>query len=294
LAGTQKTVTVGSDLKASVTYSRTEAKLNNVGDYVTVTYAGKTDYAIQRVDVVPASSTSKPKVGDTEITVARNDEKAYFYVTVDPKSGPYTGTLVAQRSSDEVTWVNVSVTREDEKTFLVPIAGTDFPADKEKLFYKFTAVKDGYTDVITTSATVQDPYFFLKKSAVLNISSGLNMLINQAVPESDKNAMLAASADLILQGGSAWLSAGNKIEFVPTTAEMYSLNNSNDAIAAFEAGAKATTASPASGAGLYIFNATTANDAFYGMIRVVSVAPSSSVSIEYRIGNKYTHLAIIE
>jgi hypothetical protein len=296
LAGTQKKVTVGSDLNATVLYSRSEAKLNNVGDYVTVTFAGKTDYAIKRVTVEAATSTTKPKVGGvdgTEITVARNDETAYFYVTVEPKSGAYTGTLVARRSSDETTWTDVPVTKEGA-IFLVPIAGTDFPADGEKLFYRFSATKDGLTDVIETSATVQDPYFFLKKTALLNINSGLNILVNKVVAENDKDAILATNTALELQGGSVWLSTGNKIEFVPATPELYALNNSNESIAAFEAGEKATEASPASGSGYYIYKATTKDDVIYGMIRVVSVVPNTSVSIEYRIGNKYTHLAVIE
>jgi hypothetical protein len=139
LGGTQKKVTVGNDLRASVSYSRTETNLQNVGDYVTVTFAGKTDYAIKRIDLEPASSTSKPQVGGVEITVARNDEKAYFEVTVEPKSSAYTGMLLAQCSTDEVNWMEVPVTRKDDKTFLVPVVGTDFHADKEKLFYKFTS-----------------------------------------------------------------------------------------------------------------------------------------------------------
>ena len=46
LAGTQKNVTVGNDLKTTVTYTRAEAKLASVGDYVTVTLSGKTSQAL--------------------------------------------------------------------------------------------------------------------------------------------------------------------------------------------------------------------------------------------------------
>jgi hypothetical protein len=293
LAGTQKKVTVGSDLKATVSYSRAEAKLNNVGDYVTVTFAGKTDYAIKRVTVEPAIATTKPQVGGVEITVARNSETAYFEVTVEPKSGAYTGVLLAQRSADQVNWTTVTVVKEDEKTFLVPIAGTDFPADKEKLFYKFTAEKDGYTDVITTEATVQDPYFFFKRTATVNVKTGFNPITNSGVAETAGDAIIVATEALTLQGGSAWLAAGGKIEFVPSTSALYALNNSNDAIAAFEAGTKTTIAEPVAGEGIYIFKAVTGtaeNQTYYGMIRVISVVPNTSVTFEYRIGNLYAHL----
>jgi len=49
LANTQQDVTVGSDLKASVTYTRDQANLLGVGDYVVVAFNGKTDYAKQTV-----------------------------------------------------------------------------------------------------------------------------------------------------------------------------------------------------------------------------------------------------
>jgi hypothetical protein len=293
LAGTQKKVTVGGDLKATVSYSRAEAKLNNAGDYVTVTFAGKTDYAVKRVTVEPAISTSKPQVSGVEITVARNSETAYFEVTVEPKSAAYTGVLLAQRSADEVNWTAVSTERQDEKTFLVPIAGTDFPADREKLFYRFTAEKDGYTDVITTEATVQDPYFFFKRTATVNVKAGLDPITDSNVAETAGNAILVATEALALQGGTAWLAAGGKIEFVPSTSEMYTVNNSNDAIAAFEAGEKTTTAEPVAGEGIYIFKAVTgtgASQTYYGMIKIINVVPNASVTFEYRIGNLYAHL----
>src|ERR1035437_1703721 len=89
LAGTQKQATVGADMKATITYTRAEAKLNKVGDYVVVTYSGATDYAKQRIDLVAATTVSKPKVSGIEVDVARTAETAYFNVTVSPKSGPY-------------------------------------------------------------------------------------------------------------------------------------------------------------------------------------------------------------
>jgi hypothetical protein len=104
LTGTQKTATVGADLKASVTYTRAEAKLNAINDYVIVAFNGLTDYATQKVTLVPSVSSSKPAVTKSataivELDVARTTETAYFNVKVAPKSAPYTGTLVAQRKN---------------------------------------------------------------------------------------------------------------------------------------------------------------------------------------------------
>ena len=46
VAGTEKTITVGSDLKTSVTYTRTEASLIKVGDAITIVFSGATDSGI--------------------------------------------------------------------------------------------------------------------------------------------------------------------------------------------------------------------------------------------------------
>jgi len=79
--------------------------------------------------------------------------------------------------------------------------------------------------------------------------------------------------------------------------EMYDLNNSNEAIAAFEAGESVTTADPITGEGIYIFKAVTGSnpeDIYYGMLVVTNVVANSFVTFEYRIGNMYAHLAVIE
>lgn len=44
--GAPKNITVGSDLKTSVTFTKAEAGLVNVGDAITVTFAGATDSGI--------------------------------------------------------------------------------------------------------------------------------------------------------------------------------------------------------------------------------------------------------
>ncbi|MGV8137030.1 MAG: hypothetical protein AB2L20_17600 [Mangrovibacterium sp.] len=302
LDGTQKTVTVGSDLTASVTYTRDEANLVNVDDYVTVTFSGKTDYAIQKVEMISATATTKPQVSGIEVSVARNDEVAYFNVTVEPKSGTYTGTLTAKRKNGvNDSYVNVSGSPfSGDQPFMVPISGADFAAGKDTMYYSFIAQKDGFTDEITTSVIVLDPYFFLKKTATLTLGgagAGRDLLTNAAVAETDSKAMIALSGTLSLRGGSAWLLAGNTIEFVSSTEAMYSANKSNDAIAAFNAGTKTAVADPVTGGGVYIFKAVTGTDpedVYYGMMKVTSVVPDVSVTFEYRIGNRYAHLAVIK
>ncbi len=303
LAGTQKTVTVGNDLKVSVSYTRTQANLVNVGDYVTVTFAGVTDYALRRVDLVAATTTTKPKVSGIEIDVARTAETAYFNVTVAPKSNVYGGTLVAKmKNGTKAAWIDVAGSPfSGTQPFLVPISGTDFSAGNDTMFYSFVAQQGSYTDIIQTRVIVREPYFYLKKSATLNLlsatESGRNLLINAAVAESNSNAMLALSSELKLKGGSTWLAAGKSIQFVPSTLAMYALNNSNDAIAEFKAGTPTTTADPIGGTGVYIYkmiNGNKSTDVYYGMIKVLNVVPGVSVAFEYRIGNQYAHLAVIK
>ena len=67
-------------------------------------------------------------------------------------------------------------------------------------------------------------------------SAGRNLLKNAAVAENNADAIIAIDGSLILKGGSAWLAAGNTIQFVPSTSAMYTANNTTAAIAAFEAG----------------------------------------------------------
>lgn len=299
LEGTQKKVNVGNDLKVTVSYSREEANLNEVGDYVTVTFAGKRDAAMQKIEMVPATRVSKPKVGNRDVDIMRTDETAYFHVTVEPKSEEYSGELIVKRKNGRgEEWIDVEGSPfSGEQPFLVPIKGTDFEADKDTMYYSFSASQNSYTDEIETSVIVRDPYFFLKKSNTLTLGSGINLLVNQKVAEDNENAMLVLSDDFMLEGGSSWLLKGNSIKFVSSTALMYSINNSNDAIAAFEEGTKTKTANPASGEGVYIFKAETGpnpEDIFYGMISITQVIPGSSVAFEYRIGNMFAHLEVIE
>jgi len=302
MTGTQKTATVGADLKATVTYTRAEAKLTKASDYVTVVFNGVTDYAKKRVDMVPAITTTKPTVSGVVVDVARTAETAYFNVNVTPKEAAFTGTLVAKRKNGTTgTWVAIAGSPfSGTQPFLVPISGTDFAAGKDTMFYSFSAVKGAYTDEVLSTVIARDPYFYLKKSATLSLggsSAGRNLLINAAVAENAATANIAISGSLILKGGSAWVAAGHTIEFVPTTAAMYDANNLTNTIAAFNAGTKTTTADPISGVGIFIFkivNGPAAADVYYGLLKNTSILPGVSTSFEYRIGDQYAHLSVIK
>jgi len=302
MAGTQKTATVGADMKATITYTRAEAKLTKASDYVTVVFNGKTEYAKARVDMVPAITTTKPIVSGVVVDVARTSEVAYFNVNVMPKESAFTGTLVAKRKNGTTgTWVTITGSPfSGTQPFLVPISGTDFAAGKDTMFYSFSAAKGAYVDEVLSTVIVRDPYFFLKKSATLTLggsSAGRNLLINAAVAENDATANIAVSGSLVLKGGSAWLAAGKTIEFVPTTLAMYDANNLTNTIAAFTAGTKTTTADPIAGAGVFIFkivNGPAAADVYYGLLKNTSVLPGVSTSFEYRIGDQYAHLSVVK
>ncbi len=54
LAGSEKSITVGNDLKTTVTYSLAEAGLVNVDDAITVVFSGATDSGIIRISLQAA------------------------------------------------------------------------------------------------------------------------------------------------------------------------------------------------------------------------------------------------
>lgn len=306
LAGSQKDVTVDGSLKASVTYTRDQANLNTVGDYVEVVFNGETDYAKRRVEMTNSMTVSAPSVitasRDIEVEVARTAEIANFIIEVKPKEGAFSGNVEVERKNGTTgTWVDVSGSPYSgtNQPYLAPISGTDFILTNDTMFYKFTATQGNYSETIERTVIVRDPYFYLKKSATLMLgtsSAGRNMLTNSPVPANDATAMIAVDGSLLLKGGSKWLAEGHTIEFVPTTKEIYALNNSNTTIDTFENGTPVTSVDPIVGEGIFIFKATTgtaAEDVYYGMIMVTDVKPDNSVSLEYRIGNMYAHLAVI-
>jgi hypothetical protein len=311
LTGTQKTATVGADLKATITYTAADAKMTAAGNSVTVIFNGLTDYAKLKVDMVPATVTTAPKVSGVVVEVARTAETAYFNVTILPKSGAYTGTLVVKSKNAKLdAFVEVPGSPfAMASPVLVPISGTDFAVGHDTMFYTFTATSGALVDMITTTAIVRDPYFYLKKTATLTrggSAAARNLLINSGVAVTDTTGHLqiSASGSLMLEGGAAWLAKDvvkHKIEFVATTLTVYALNNSTATIAAFDQGVLdgivTTTANP-TGAPAYIYKMVlgpAASDVYYGLMKMGAAnATDGTVTIEYRIGNMYAHLAIIK
>ena len=301
LAGTTKSVTVSSDLKSSVTYTRTEAGMTAVGDYVTFTLAGATESGYISTITMTSAMTVGGTISPTgkAVSVIRNGDLANIKVTVTPKITPYAGALAVSRKNG-VNASYVPVTGVNATTpFLVPVMGTDFAAGKDTMYYQFVATVGSYSETATAKVIVSDPFFFLKKSATTTLggsSAGRNLLINSAVSATDANAVIAVDGgSLVIHGGSAWAVGGKSINFVPTTQAMYDGNNVNAAMLAFSAGAAVTTADPS--VPYYIFkivNGTNASDVYYGMIKIITITPGVSVAYEYRIGNLYAHMDVVQ
>ncbi len=300
LAGTQKDVTVGADLKTSVTYNRSEAKLNIVGDFVTVTFSGKTDANLLRVDLKNATTVSGPTFGGKAVDVVRIADTASFDLSVTPKLGAYAGTVTVKRKNGiNAPWISVG-TGSYSSLAKVPISGTDFAAGRDTMYYSFVANQGTYADSVTKLIVITDP-FFLKKSGTLSLATaaqgGMNIITNTSVSANDANAILAVSAGSLTIKAGASLANGKSIKFVPSTNDLYYKNNSANTIAAYESGAPVSEADPAKGDGVYIFKLIIGPlpaDILYGMIKVTRIVPAASVDYEYRIGNVYAHLSIIK
>ncbi len=66
---------------------------------------------------------------------------------------------------------------------------------------------------------------------------------------------------------------------------------------AFMSGSPVASADPASGEGVYIFkiiNGPNPSNVFYGVLKVTSIVPGTSVGYEYRIGSMYNQLSVIQ
>ncbi len=300
--GTKKDVTVDQDLNVSVTYTKEEATLAEVGDYVTVTLAGQTESGILRIDMKSAFDVSQPEFGGKAVSIIRSAEVANFQVEVTPANSEYTGDLVAKRKNGtNGTWEDVpGGPFAGPQPYLIPIAGTDFVAS-DTMYYSFVATAGDNSEEYTTSVVVVDPYFFLQKKGVVltagGSSAGRDLLTNTAVAETDATASLAAvvsGGSLVLEAGSGF---GGTIEFVPTTEAKFSANDAAGAIADFAAGTPSASADPGAGEGVFVYkivNGADPEDVYYGMLKVTTLIPGSSVTLEYRIGDQYAHLATIE
>ncbi|MCX6222830.1 MAG: hypothetical protein NTZ69_17830 [Bacteroidia bacterium] len=301
LANTKKQVTVGADLKTSVTYTRAEAQMTKIGDFVTFTLAGATESGyISTITVTNAMTVGAPMSGATVVSVIRTPEVAYMQVKVVPKVAAYSGVVTASRKNGvNGSWVPVGTGTYSAPPFMIPVSGSDFAAGKDTMYYKFSAAVGTYTEDATTTVLVSDPFFFLKKSATSTLggsSAGRNILTNTAVSATDANAIIAVDGgSLVIHGGSAWAVGAKSIGFVKTTKVVFDANNAATAMAAFDAGTSAATADPSNA--YYIFkivNGTNASDIYYGVMQITGMVPGVSVSYDYRIGNLYAHWAVIK
>lgn len=299
LAGTQKTVTVGSDLTASISYTREEAQMTQAGDNVYVSFSGKTESASIVIQMTEATSVSSPQVNGTSVNIIRGAGTAWFNLNVQPKSGAYTGSVVVEKKNGlNDPWISVGSFMPTDK---VPISGDDFAIGKDTMYYSFMSQKGAFKDTIKMTVIDNDPYFFLKKSGTLTLggsASGLNLLVNALVPSTDGNAIAAIDGDsLMIHDGSAWAVGGKSISFVSSTQAVYNQNNPQVAMNAFMNGTPVTTVDPAAGDGVYIFkivDGPNATDVYYGMLKITNIVPGASIGYEYKIGNTYDQLSSIK
>lgn len=298
IAGTSKTYTVDNNLKINFSYTREEATLLKVGDWVTVTISGETESGIiKQLTLTSAMSTTKPKVGGKEVTIIRSPEVANMEIKVTPKSETYTGDLTIKRKNGKNgSWTTSTVSIP--QPYLVPVAGSDFVAS-DTMFYEFTATLGQQSETVSTSIVVVEPYFFLSKKGITlalgGSTAGRNLLTNAAVASASADASiiidLEPSGKLMLKAGSAFTGT---IEFVPTTEAKFTDNKSAVAKADFAAGTPEPKADPAEGEGAYIFKIVKGTDTFYGMLKATSIVPNKSVAFDYKIGDQYAHLSVIQ
>ncbi|MCC6287781.1 MAG: hypothetical protein IT249_07840 [Chitinophagaceae bacterium] len=296
MAGTQKEVTLGSDLTAVVNYTRAEAKLNNTGDYVTVTFSGKTDAATYRVNLKDATTVTNPQYNGKDVDVIRTAGIASFKVTVTPASGTYAGNVVVKKKNGtNEAWQSVGTFAP---TDLINVSGDDFAVGKDTMIYSFITTQGTYTNEVIKTVVASNPYFFLKKTGTLSTSTdGFNLLNGSAVASTNANAVITLGANLTIAQGSAWATGGKGISFVPSTVATYNLNNVTTAKNEFAAGTAVTSIDPSMGTGIYVFklvNGATASDILYGMLKVTKLTPGTSAEFEYRIGNLYAHNSVIQ
>lgn len=297
IAGTQKTVTVGSDLKASVTYTRAQGLLVNPGDAVYVTYAGKTESALTSLTLGKATTVKGPLYATKAVNIFRNAGAAYFDVTVSPKASSYTGSVtVYKKNGIALPWSSASYAYGTK----VPISGDDYAVGKDTMYYAFVSSVGSYADTVKMTVFANNPLFQLTKSGTMALGAatgGVNILDNSAVAAStsDKAVIGISAASLQITAGAAWAAvSGNSISFVPSTSAIYSANNSEDIKALFDAGTSSATIDPIAGMPINIFKIVIGADTYYGILKITSVVPGTSVAYEYKIGNTYAQLAILK
>ena len=295
LAGTQKQVTVANDLTVSVNYTRAAAMMNLPGDFVTVTFSGKTESASLVVTLTRATTVSNPEYNGNSVNVVRGGGTAFFDVKVQPKVSTYAGSVIVRRKNGiNNPWVNVGSFASPSN---VPISGDDFAIGKDTMYYSFVSQVNSFVDSVNMQIIDNNPYFFFKKSGIMTLggsTAGLNLWVNGGLAANDPNAVLAIdSGSLTIHGGSAWAVGGKSVSFVPSTLAMYNQNNPVNAMTAYIAGTPSATADPALGEGVFIIKIINGANTFYSMLKITSVVPGVSISYEYRIGTMYSDLSFM-
>ena len=294
IAGTQKKLIVGSDLKVTVSYTREQALFKNVNDQVTVTFAGKTESAFTTISMGLATSVKGPLYDGKAVNIRRNAGAAYFDVAVAPKAATYTGNVtVLKRNGIALAWTPTDYAYGTK----IPISGDDYAVGKDTMYYAFVSKVGSFSDTVRMTVFANAPLFQLTKSGTMVLGAttgGVNVMSNSTVSATDTLAILAVNAaSLQIKAGSA-LRASTTISFVPSTSALYAAGNAADIQAAFDAGTASTMIDPIAGVPVYIFKIVDASGTYYGILSITSVVPGTSVAYAYKIGSTYAQLAILK
>ena len=294
IAGTQKKLIVGSDLKVTVSYTREQALFKNVNDQVTVTFAGKTESAFTTMSMGLATSVKGPLYDGKAVNIRRNSGAAYFEVAVAPKAAAYTGNVtVLKRNGIALAWTPTDYAYGTK----IPISGDDYAVGKDTMYYAFVSKVGSFSDTVRMTVFANAPLYQLTKSGTMVLGAttgGVNVMSNSTVSATDTLAILAVNAaSLQIKAGSA-LRASTTISFVPSTSALYAAGNAADIQAAFDAGTASTMIDPIAGVPVNIFKIVDASGTYYGILRITSVVPGTSVAYEYKIGSTYAQLAILK
>ena len=294
IAGTQKKLIVGADLKVTVSYTREQALFKNVNDQVTVTFAGKTESAFTTISMGLATSVKGPLYDGKAVNIRRNSGAAYFEVAVAPKAATYTGNVtVLKRNGIALAWTSTDYAYGTK----VPISGDDYAVGKDTMYYAFVSKVGSFSDTVRMTVFANAPIYQLTKSGTMVLGAttgGVNVMSNSTVSATDTLAILAVdAASLQIKAGSA-LRATTTISFVPSTSALYAAGNSVDIQAAFDAGTASAMIDPIAGVPVNIFKIVDASGTYYGILRITSVVPGTSVAYEYKIGSTYAQLAILK
>ena len=298
--GSEKTISLDGDLKSSVTYTRAEAKLEKINEQVLVLFYDKTekmDSKDQSVTLHYATNISEvPEVLGNVVNIMHIDDTAWFFVEVEPITFEYTGDVdVTWKRNNEDVWNELGSYEVSNGSAAVPVNGYMFEQE-DNIYYSFVTEKEGNQEIIERSFIVSKPQFFKERSTILKVESvdptlaGKNLLTDAYLEDKD-NSMISITDDFHLEGGSAWLGQGNAIEFVSSTGEMYSENNSSNAIDYFEGVSSETSINLMAEGNVYIFKITMADgEEYYGMLKLTNLEYQKSISFDYLIGNMYEHL----